>query len=317
MLVENQYTGWKKWVPTNEEYEAFEVEGKLPFELLENEYLIICEDAELTKPINQYCYENGELRRVSYGSIVVPKSKMPQLEEATKDDILKSKNDSKSLKKAANKKSSKKDVIYPRNIEQVCAIDLLKDRNKPVKVLLGTFGSGKSYLAVNATLEALYKGEFDKIVWVRNNVRVADTPDIGILPGDLNSKLYQYALVVADIAGESALKAMLDDGTFVIEPLQTLRGRNFNRSIILCDECEQLSLSHIKLILGRAGEGSEVWFLGDLSQKDLKIFEKSKGIENTIECLKGNPMFAYTFLVKSERSAIARLADTLDSVICE
>lgn len=54
------------------------------------------------------------------------------------------------------------------------------------------------------------------------------------------------------------MKAMLNNGTLAIEPLQTLRGRNFNNSILICDEGENLSLSHIKLILGRAGEGSEV-----------------------------------------------------------
>lgn len=182
------FTGWKKWCPTAEEYEAFEVEGKLPFELLENEYLIIYEDMALEKPQAQYCYENGKFRRVSYGSIVVPKSKMPQLEEPTKDEIKATKNDSKSIRKSA-KKVKKNDTIFPRNIEQVCAIDLLKDRTKPVKLLLGTFGSGKTYLAINTALEALYKGEFEKIIWIRNNVRVADTPDLGILPGNVNDKL--------------------------------------------------------------------------------------------------------------------------------
>lgn len=308
------FTGWKKWCPTAEEYEAFEVEGKLPFELLENEYLIIYEDMALEKPQAQYCYENGKFRRVSYGSIVVPKSKMPQLEEPTKDEIKATKNDSKSIRKSA-KKVKKNDTIFPRNIEQVCAIDLLKDRTKPVKLLLGTFGSGKTYLAINTALEALYKGEFEKIIWIRNNVRVADTPDLGILPGNVNDKLILWGLPIADVAGESAMKAMLNNGTLSIEPLQTLRGRNFSNSILICDEAENLSLSHIKLILGRAGEGSEVWFLGDLSQKDLKVFEKSKGIENMIECLKGNKLFTYTFLVKSERSEIARLADTLDKII--
>lgn len=120
---------------------------------------------------------------------------------------------------------------------------------------------------------------------------------------------------MADVIGETDLKSMLKNDMFAIEPLQTLRGRNFNDSIIICDECEALTLSHIKLILGRIGEGSEVWFLGDLQQKDLPIFEKSKGVENMIECLKGNKLFSYTFLVKSERSEVARLADILDRVI--
>ena len=276
------YTGWKKIIPTAEQWELIN-DSKPPIEMKENEYLLVYEGDNL---LTVHCLENGKLRKVPRGSIPLTK-----------------------------KISADSKVIYPRNDEQICAIDMLKDRTKPVKLLLGTFGSGKTYLAINSAILALHRKEFKKIVWVRNNVRVADTPDLGILPGNITEKLLAWSLPVADVIGETELKSMIKNEMFAIEPLQTLRGRNFSDSIIICDECEGLTLSHIKLILGRIGEGSEVWFLGDLQQKDLPIFEKSKGVENMIECLKGNKLFAYTFLVKSERSEVARLADTLDRVI--
>ena len=182
----NMYTGWRKWCPTAEEWEALEVEGKLPFELLENEYLLIYEDEKFTKLINQYCYEKGELRRVSYGSITVSNTK--QEDEIIDPDLLK--NDSKSLKKAAKKPRKKKsETIFPRNPEQIILIDLLKDRTKPVKLTLGGFGSGKSMLMILAALEAINKGEFDRLIVVRNNVKVADSFDIGYLKGSLEDKM--------------------------------------------------------------------------------------------------------------------------------
>ena len=43
----------------------------------------------------------------------------------------------------------------------------------------------------------------------------------------------------------------------------------------------------------------------DLKQRDKSIFEKSAGLELMIDRLKGNPLFAYVKLKKTERSATA------------
>jgi len=55
-------------------------------------------------------------------------------------------------------------VITPRNEEQVCAFDLMKDHSKTVKLLTGTWGTGKTLILVTAALEALKAGQFEKIV---------------------------------------------------------------------------------------------------------------------------------------------------------
>jgi PhoH-like ATPase len=64
--------------------------------------------------------------------------------------------------------------------------------------------------------------------------------------------------------------------------------------------------------MGRVDEGSALWIDGDVRQRDRVAFEKSKGLETMIERLKGEPLFGYVHLVKSERSATARLADKLN-----
>ena len=80
-------------------------------------------------------------------------------------------------------------TIKPRNMEQVCAMDLLKDRNVPVKVLRGVYGSGKDFLMFNAAMELLEAGKFNKLVYLRPHIDVADMPALGALPGDANEKL--------------------------------------------------------------------------------------------------------------------------------
>lgn len=311
-----EYTGWKKWCPTPEEFSKFEADGELPFDLLENEYLIICEDKELQKPIDQYCYEDGKLRRVSWGSIKIPKFRPIKLVSATDDELLAGRNDAKSLRKAAKRKKSfgeKNDIITPRNIEQAIAIDLLRNRNVPVKILTGKYGTGKSMLATDTALELIHKGEFERIIWIRNNVKVANSFDIGFLKGTQDEKMQVWGLNIQDIVGKEAFRTLIATDTLEIEPLMTLRGRDFKHSLIICDESQNLSLSHQKLILGRCAEGSEVWFLGDnKKQIDLDVFKKSDGLTKMIDAFKGNKLFGYVHFTKSERSAVASLADVLD-----
>ena len=68
----------------------------------------------------------------------------------------------------------------------------------------------------------------------------------------------------------------------------------------------------MQLLLGRVGEGSNLWLDGDLKQVDMAVFEKNSGLSTAIEKLKDNPLFAYVHLEKTERSPTAALADLLD-----
>jgi len=311
------YTGWKKWTPTPEEWANFEATGTVPFTMIDNEYLLIYSDENQTKMHDQYCYENGAFRHVARGSIVAAKPKRTKVDQKIDKTI--TKNDAKSLKKTAlqQKTQAKTDhegnaIIYPRNDEQVCAFDLMKDHNKTIKLLTGTWGSGKTLILVEAALEALRKEEFDKIIWIRNNVDVKDTKDLGALPGDTIDKLLPFLGPFIDHAGEDEVRTMIGKKTLVIEPLQSLRGRNFERTLIMCSEAENLTKEHIQLIIARAAEGSEVWLDADNRQRDRAAFEASRGIETLIDRFIGQKLFGYVHLIKSERSETAAMADLLN-----
>ena len=70
----------------------------------------------------------------------------------------------------------------------------------------------------------------------------------------------------------------------------------------------------VKLLLGRVGENSELWINGDTHQTDKPTFDKDNGLNTLINCLKGNPLFSYVYLPKTERSNVANLANLLDEV---
>ena len=279
------YTGWIKWVPNNDEWVELYEGDKVPFSMLENQYLLTYEEDKEGKQslIHQYCYEEGKLRKVPRGSINISKKR---------------------------EKDSK--VIFPRNDEQICAIDMLLDESKTIKLLTGSWGTGKTMLLVSAALNMLNKGRYDKIIWIRNNIDVKDTKDIGALPGEAIEKLLPYLGPFIDHVGEAEVTSMINNGSLIVEPLQFLRGRNFENSIIMCSEAENLTKEHIQLIIARAAEGSIVMFDADNKQRDKIVFEKSKGIETMIERFKGNKLFGYVHLVKGERSETAAMADLLN-----
>ena len=284
MEENKEYTGWKRWKPTNEELAEFFVSGTCPIQLIENEYLII-DDGEGSEMNMIYRMKGGKLEKANRAAIKINDPKDGRV----------------------------KKVYNPRNPEQVCAFDLLHDDDVTVKLVSGKKGSGKTLLLVTAGIEALREKRFDKIVWVRNSIDVKDTKDMGALPGTLYEKAEPFLGPFIDHVGDKQKVAkMVDMGLLEIIPLQFLRGRDIQNSIIMCSEAENLTLQHIALIISRAAEGSIVVFDGDVIQRDKAVFERSKGMETMIKKLAGDSLFGYVHLIKTERSATAALAEKLE-----
>lgn len=286
MGKDEEYTGWKAWTPTGPELIDLYQDGKCPVPLLENEYLIVYDDRQPGLVDAIYRMKGGSLSKISRAAI---KTRDPK--------------DGRSVRTYA-----------PRNPEQACAFDLMHDDSVTVKLLTGGWGCGKTMIMVAAALEALRDGRYERIVWIRNNVDLKDTKDMGALPGDALEKLWPYLGPFVDHVGDrSKVEKMIREGQLEVEPLQSLRGRNIENAIIMCSEAENLTKEHIQLIIARAAQGSAVWLDGDTRQRDKGSFERSKGLETMIRRLAGDPLFGHVRLVKSERSATAALADRLDS----
>ena len=247
------------------------------FNLLENQYLLV-EDLH-GKLADSYVWQNGTFRKVGYTKIG--------------NDFT--------------------GVVKPRNAQQEVLFDMLVDKQSTVKLVTGGFGCGKTMSLVVAALDAISKGRFEKIIWVRNNIEVKDTTPLGSLPGDSYDKLLPFVMPLADhCAGIEGLQHLIEQDKVEIVHLGFLRGRDIKNSIILCSEAENLTKQHIQLLIGRVGEGSNLWMDADLKQRDKTAFEKSAGLELLIERLKGQKLFGYIKLLKTERSETARLADLLD-----
>lgn len=203
--------------------------------------------------------------------------------------------------------------IKARNLEQKLAIDMLRDPKSKIKVITSQPGCGKDFLMTNYALHLLDRGKFDKIMWIRNNIEVKNTNSLGYLPGSQDDKLKPYVMLLADhLGGEEGLERMTEMGQLEITHLGFLRGRSIRNSIIYCSEAQNLTREHMKLLISRVDEGSELWINGDMRQTDMKVFDADNGLEAIIDRLKGNELFGYIQLKKIERSAVAQLAELLD-----
>ena len=272
-----EYTGYKTVNFSESELADFYIDKANHFDLLENEYLFIKDSTG--EIVDKYVLQDNQLRRVKYT-------------------------------KFENRFSGS---TKPRNPEQEALFDMLTDPRSTLKLVTGGFGCGKTMSLVVAALDAVHKNKFDKIVWVRNNIDVKDTTPLGALPGTSFDKLLPFVMPLADHAGgEDGIRMLMDEGRLEVVHLGYLRGRDIRNSIILCSEAENLTKQHIQLLIGRVGEGSNLWMDADLKQRDKIVFEKSAGLETMIERLKGNELFGYVKLQKTERSKTAQLADLLD-----
>lgn len=203
--------------------------------------------------------------------------------------------------------------IKPRNIEQKMLFHLLQDDDIKIKLCLGTFGTGKTFLMLQHALKGVKDGKFSKIIYIRNNIITKGSQEIGYLSGSLIEKIKPYIMPLADLTTPEYLDEIIQEGILEPVPLGFLRGRDFsNNTLIFCDEAENLTKENVQLLIGRIGEGSQLWLAGDLKQIDDDLFEKNNGVKKMITSLTGQPLFGYVKLIKSERSVTSQMADLMD-----
>lgn len=194
--------------------------------------------------------------------------------------------------------------IQARNPEQVCAIDMLMDDNVTVKALTGVAGSGKSMLMINAALDLVKRGKFEKIVYVRNSVTVKDVPQIGAIPGGVFEKMENFYAGLADHIGD----LMMFSNKIEFMHLGYMRGRDLKNCCLLLNEAENLTADHIEMLIARCAEGTQFFIDGDNCQIDSNVFVQSNGISTCIDVLSGDELFAHVEMNKCERGKTARLA---------
>jgi len=154
---------------------------------------------------------------------------------------------------------------------------LRKIQDNDVVVGIGPAGTGKTYLAVAAAVDALTRKRVRRIVLARPAVEAGES--LGFLPGDMQAKVDPYLRPLYDALDEmmpfERIQRALETRTIEIAPLAFMRGRTLGDSFVIVDEAQNATAAQMKMLLTRLGVNSKMVITGDKTQVDLPKREES------------------------------------------
>ena len=189
-------------------------------------------------------------------------------------------------------KTPKKSIV-PRCKNQRLYLDRMHKHE--VNFGIGPAGTGKTYLAVAAAIDALLNEKVDRIILIRPAVEAGEK--LGFLPGDLSQKVDPYLRPLYDglyeMLGIERTEKLLANGIVEIAPLAYMRGRTLNNSFIIVDESQNTTKEQMKMVLTRMGFNSYLVINGDLTQIDLPK-NITSGLSNAIKVLENTDGIGFT-----------------------
>lgn len=169
-------------------------------------------------------------------------------------------------------------------------------RDKDLTFGIGPAGTGKTYLAVAAGVDALETDLVRRIVLVRPAVEAGEK--LGFLPGDLSQKVDPYLRPMYDalyeMLGFDRVGRLIDRNIIEIAPLAFMRGRTLNESFVILDEAQNTTAEQMKMFLTRIGFGSRAVVTGDVTQTDLPRGRES-GLNHVSRVLDGLKEVAFVY----------------------
>jgi PhoH-like ATPase len=207
--------------------------------------------------------------------------------------------------------------IVARNREQNFALNLLMNPDVDFVTLLGQAGTGKTLLTLAAGLmQTLEDKLYSEIIMTRVTVPVGE--DIGFLPGTEEEKMTPWMGALEDNldvlnktdedAGEWGRAATRDliRSRIKVKSLNFMRGRTFINKFLILDEAQNLTPKQMKTMITRAGPGTKVVCLGNISQIDTPyLTEGSSGLTYVVDRFKGWSHSGHVTLQRGERSRLA------------
>ncbi len=164
---------------------------------------------------------------------------------------------------------TKKGVIKPRTPNQ--AQYLMNMVTHDITFGVGPAGTGKTYLAVAAAVDALERQEIRRILLTRPAVEAGEK--LGFLPGDLSQKVDPYLRPLYDalfeMLGFERVEKLIERNVIEVAPLAYMRGRTLNDAFIILDESQNTTVEQMKMFLTRIGFNSRAVITGDVTQIDL------------------------------------------------
>jgi PhoH-like ATPase len=210
--------------------------------------------------------------------------------------------------------------ITARNREQNFALNLLMDPDVDFVSLLGQAGTGKTLLTLAVALtQTIEHKRYLEIIMTRVTVPVGE--DIGFLPGTEEEKMTPWmgalmdnleVLNKTDISGGEWGKQATNDllqSRIKIRSLNFMRGRTFLNRFLIIDEAQNLTSKQMKTLITRAGPGTKIVCLGNVTQIDTPyLSETTSGLTYVVDRFKNWEHSGHITLLRGERSRLADFA---------
>jgi phosphate starvation-inducible PhoH-like protein len=154
---------------------------------------------------------------------------------------------------------------------------LRKIQDNDIVVGIGPAGTGKTYLAVAAAVDALTRKRVRRIVLARPAVEAGE--NLGFLPGDMQAKVDPYLRPLYDALDDmmpfDRIQRALEQRVIEVAPLAFMRGRTLGDAFVIVDEAQNATTMQMKMVLTRLGVNSRMVITGDKTQVDLPKREDS------------------------------------------
>jgi len=190
-------------------------------------------------------------------------------------------------------------VIQPKTPGQGEYLQKIQDND--IVVGIGPAGTGKTYLAVAAAVDALTRKRVRRIVLARPAVEAGES--LGFLPGDMQAKVDPYLRPLYDALDEmmpvERIQRVLEQRVIEVAPLAFMRGRTLGDAFVIVDEAQNATAMQMKMLLTRLGVNSKMVITGDKTQVDLPKREDS-GLVQVERILPGIDGIAFHYFNESD-----------------
>ena len=162
-------------------------------------------------------------------------------------------------------------------------------KEAPLLIVVGDAGTGKTYMAINAALDGIESGEYERVIITAPTVTIGGE-NIGYLPGEIFDKVipflggfedsifkrlinteeknFKSSKTIAELRLEAKKKLQehLESGEISIIPLGFLAGHSLDKCFIMADEMQNSNWSQLKALITRIGDGTKLVLMGDKQQ---------------------------------------------------
>jgi len=214
------------------------------------------------------------------------------------------------LKKNKNKTRKGGTGIRLENIEPITNAQTraFQAFNSDKNILLhGVAGTGKTFVSLFLALRDILE-QYDDKTTIHLIRSVVPTRDMGFLPGNQKEKSKVYEAPYYSVCSElfnrgDAYDILKQKGTIQFNTTSFIRGLTLNDSIVIVDECQNMTWHELDSVITRLGENTRVIFCGDFRQSDFRWDNEKEGLHDFMKVIKRMKSFDF---IEFEKDDIVR-----------